>query len=243
MKYIVIIGAVFWCGSRGIVGPICWGRVSQNWAGAGWGHLAIPRVGQEVIVSCLDGDPDQPIITGRTYRETNPPPYELPRHKTISTILSKEIRSNRASELSLDDTPGQISAALMNDHGTSALHLGYLTHPRTKTLHKPRGEGAELRSDHAVAIRGGKGLLLTTEAQLQAQGGQLQRDGLVEGLEAALTLSGALDDVSTKHQGINQQRNPRTSLIQAVTALGSGQSGEFEGNKGLIAESMLICLI
>ncbi|MFU5339946.1 phage baseplate assembly protein V, partial [Pseudomonas paraeruginosa] len=53
----------------------CWIRVAQNWAGADWGHMAIPRIGQEVIVDYLDGDCDQPIITGRTYRATNRPPY------------------------------------------------------------------------------------------------------------------------------------------------------------------------
>ncbi|MGZ2997899.1 phage baseplate assembly protein V, partial [Pseudomonas aeruginosa] len=53
-------------------------RVAQNWAGADWGHMAIPRIGQEVIVDYLDGDCDQPIVTGRTYRATNRPPYALP---------------------------------------------------------------------------------------------------------------------------------------------------------------------
>ncbi|MGC3158947.1 type VI secretion system tip protein VgrG, partial [Pseudomonas aeruginosa] len=56
----------------------CWIRVAQNWAGADWGHMAIPRIGQEVIVDYLDGDCDQPIVTGRTYRATNRPPYALP---------------------------------------------------------------------------------------------------------------------------------------------------------------------
>ncbi|MFO6381510.1 type VI secretion system tip protein TssI/VgrG, partial [Pseudomonas aeruginosa] len=68
----------------------CWIRVAQNWAGADWGHMAIPRIGQEVIVDYLDGDCDQPIVTGRTYRATNRPPYALPDHKILSTIKSKE---------------------------------------------------------------------------------------------------------------------------------------------------------
>lgn len=107
----------------------CWVRVSQNWAGADWGHMAIPRIGQEVIVDYLDGDCDQPIITGRTYRASNMPPYPLPNHKILSTIKSKEYKGSRANELRIDDTTKQISAALMSDHGSTALHLGYLTHP------------------------------------------------------------------------------------------------------------------
>ncbi|MBW2739498.1 MAG: type VI secretion system tip protein VgrG, partial [Deltaproteobacteria bacterium] len=66
----------------------CWIRVSQIWAGAGWGAMQIPRIGHEVIVDFLEGDPDRPIITGRVYHGTNKPPYSLPDEKTKSTIKS-----------------------------------------------------------------------------------------------------------------------------------------------------------
>ncbi|HIJ88260.1 MAG TPA: type VI secretion system tip protein VgrG [Desulfuromonadales bacterium] len=66
----------------------CWIRVSQLWAGTGWGAMYIPRIGQEVIVDFLEGDPDCPIITGRVYHGTNMPPYNLPAEKTKSTIKS-----------------------------------------------------------------------------------------------------------------------------------------------------------
>ena len=56
----------------------CWVRVAQVWAGAQWGAIHIPRIGQEVIVDFLDGDPDRPIITGRAYNADNMPPYDLP---------------------------------------------------------------------------------------------------------------------------------------------------------------------
>ncbi|GAB2801931.1 type VI secretion system tip protein TssI/VgrG [Dyella kyungheensis] len=85
----------------------CWVRVSQNWAGAAWGHMAIPRIGQEVIVSYVDGDPDQPIITGRTYPATNPPPYELPRHKTRTTIKSQTHKGDGYNELRFEDEKDQ----------------------------------------------------------------------------------------------------------------------------------------
>nr|MBL0714223.1 type VI secretion system tip protein VgrG [Desulfobacterales bacterium] len=66
----------------------CWIRVSQVWAGAGWGAMYIPRIGHEVIVDFLEGDPDRPIITGRVYHGANMPPYGLPGEKTKSTIKS-----------------------------------------------------------------------------------------------------------------------------------------------------------
>jgi type VI secretion system secreted protein VgrG len=66
----------------------CWIRVSQMWAGAGWGGMFIPRIGQEVIVDFLEGDPDRPIITGRVYNGASQPPYNLPEEKTKSTLKS-----------------------------------------------------------------------------------------------------------------------------------------------------------
>ncbi len=67
----------------------CWVRVSQLWAGKGWGGIHIPRIGQEVLVSFLEGDPDQPLITGRVYNANQMPPYDLPEKKTQSGIKSR----------------------------------------------------------------------------------------------------------------------------------------------------------
>ncbi|UQA56814.1 type VI secretion system Vgr family protein [Polyangium aurulentum] len=70
-------------------GSSCWIRVSQGWAGTGYGMIMIPRVGQEVLVGFLDGDPDQPIITGRVFNAKQVVPYKLPDHKTRSTWKSE----------------------------------------------------------------------------------------------------------------------------------------------------------
>ncbi|EAR9311346.1 type VI secretion system tip protein VgrG, partial [Salmonella enterica] len=85
----------------------CWVRVSQAWAGAGFGNLAIPRVGQEVIVDFLNGDPDQPIIMGRTYHEDNRSPGSLPGTKTQMTIRSKTYRGSGFNELRFEDATGK----------------------------------------------------------------------------------------------------------------------------------------
>jgi len=67
----------------------CWIRVSQQWAGRNWGGIAIPRIGQEVIVEFLEGDPDRPIITGRVYNGDNQVPYALPDNQTQSGVKSR----------------------------------------------------------------------------------------------------------------------------------------------------------
>ncbi|MBL4607052.1 MAG: type VI secretion system tip protein VgrG [Pseudomonadales bacterium] len=87
----------------------CWMRVSHPWAGKNWGAVAIPRIGQEVIVSFLEGDPDQPIITGRVYNDDNMPPYDLPANATqsgIKTRSSKGGTSGNFNELRFEDKKG-----------------------------------------------------------------------------------------------------------------------------------------
>jgi len=84
----------------------CWVRVSQAWAGQGWGAIAIPRIGQEVIVDFLGGDPDQPIVTGRTYHASNIVPNGLPGKKTQMSIKSKSYKSQGFNELRFEDATG-----------------------------------------------------------------------------------------------------------------------------------------
>ncbi|QCG49327.1 type VI secretion system Vgr family protein [Aeromonas schubertii] len=85
----------------------CWVRVSQGWAGGQYGMMAIPRIGHEVIVSFLEGDPDQPIITGRTYHATNRPPYPLPANKTRTVLRTETHQGEGFNELRFEDQAGQ----------------------------------------------------------------------------------------------------------------------------------------
>jgi type VI secretion system secreted protein VgrG len=87
----------------------CWVRVSSAWAGKGWGAIHLPRVGQEVVVDFLEGDPDRPIITGRVYNGDQMPPYPLPREKARSGVRSRSTRgggTENFNELRFDDTLG-----------------------------------------------------------------------------------------------------------------------------------------
>jgi type VI secretion system secreted protein VgrG len=72
-------------------GSSCWIRVSQPWAGKGFGGVWIPRIGQEVIISFLEGDPDRPIVTGRVYNAEQMPPWDLPANKTQSGFRSNTV--------------------------------------------------------------------------------------------------------------------------------------------------------
>jgi type VI secretion system secreted protein VgrG len=84
----------------------CWVRVSQPWAGKGWGAIAIPRIGQEVIVDFLEGNPDQPIITGRVYNAEQAVPYALPDNATQTGIKSRSTKGggqDNFNEIRMED--------------------------------------------------------------------------------------------------------------------------------------------
>ncbi|MBJ7224045.1 MULTISPECIES: type VI secretion system Vgr family protein, partial [unclassified Brenneria] len=103
----------------------CWIRVSQGWAGGQYGMVAIPRIGHEVIVSFLEGDPDQPIVTGRTYHATNPTPYILPEHKTRTTLRTDTHKGSGFNELRFEDeaTREQIYLHAQKDMDTVINHI------------------------------------------------------------------------------------------------------------------------
>lgn len=92
----------------------CWIRVSQPWAGKGWGGVSIPRIGQEVIVDFLEGDPDRPIITGRVYNADQMPPFAMP--GMVSGLKSQTHKGTGNNEMSMDDTAGQEKLTLNGQH-------------------------------------------------------------------------------------------------------------------------------
>ncbi|MGV1718444.1 type VI secretion system Vgr family protein [Vibrio furnissii] len=115
----------------------CWVRVSQGWAGSQYGMIAIPRIGHEVIVSFLNGDPDQPIVTGRTYHATNTAPYTLPDNKTKTVLRTETHQGQGYNELSFEDQAGSeqvylhaqkdFDGLIENDHTSVIQHDKHLT--------------------------------------------------------------------------------------------------------------------
>ncbi|MEW7312276.1 type VI secretion system tip protein TssI/VgrG [Buttiauxella gaviniae] len=116
----------------------CWIRVSQAWAGAGFGNIAIPRVGQEVIVDFLNGDPDQPIITGRTYHAGNRAPGDLPGTRTQMAIRSQTYKGSGYNELMFEDETNQ---ELLSMHAQKDMKTVVLNNRDT-----------EVKADHTETI-------------------------------------------------------------------------------------------
>ncbi len=119
----------------------CWVRVSHPWAGKNWGMVAIPRMGQEVIVDFLEGDPDQPIITGRVYNAEQMPPYALPGNATqtgIQTRSSKGGSGANCNEIRFEDKKGAeqlyIHAEKNQDIGVENDETHWVGHDRKKNI-------------------------------------------------------------------------------------------------------------
>ena len=119
----------------------CWIRVSSPWAGKGWGAVSLPRIGQEVVVDFLEGDPDQPIITGRVYNAEQMPPYDLPANKTQSGMKSRSSLGGGAAnfnEIRFEDKKGSeqlfIHAEKNQDIEVENDETHWVGHDRAKTI-------------------------------------------------------------------------------------------------------------
>ncbi len=141
----------------------CWIRVSQVWAGANWGAMYIPRIGHEVIVDFIEGDPDRPIITGRVYHGSNKPPYTLPDEKTKSTIKSdSSLGGGGSNEFRFEDAKGSEeiylhgqkdwTIAIENDKNQTVGHDETLSvgNNRTKTVGVDQSES--IGSNKAIQV-------------------------------------------------------------------------------------------
>ena len=85
----------------------CWIRVAQTWSGTGWGAMFLPRVGMEVLIEFIDGDPDRPVVTGCVYNSMHAPPYPLPQSKTRSAIKTESTPGGGGfNEISFEDAKG-----------------------------------------------------------------------------------------------------------------------------------------
>jgi len=125
----------------------CWVRVAQIWAGDRWGALHVPRIGHEVVVEFLDGNPDQPLITGRVYNGKNMPPYDLPANKTQSGIKTRSTQDgnpNNFNELRFEDKQGE--------------ELVRLQAERDLHEHVKRNHQTQVGGEQRVSVRGNRSL-------------------------------------------------------------------------------------
>ncbi|CAB3809070.1 hypothetical protein LMG28688_06914 [Paraburkholderia caffeinitolerans] len=216
-------------------------RVLGGWAGENYGQHVLPRGGMEVLLDFMNCDPDRMYVAGVFANGQNMPATfsrtgGLPGNRFLTGMRSKEIQGQRYNQLRLDDTPSQISAQLASEHAHSQLNLGYLTQPRNDGKGEDRGEGAELRTDAAAAVRAAQGILLTTYARSQASGGQLDRNELVKLLGECTELFKSLGDYASQHGG----QPIDTAGQQAVASTFKSWSPSSAGTSGTASPDALM---
>jgi type VI secretion system secreted protein VgrG len=135
----------------------CWVRVSSLWAGKTWGAVHVPRIGQEVVVDFLEGDPDRPIIVGRVYNAEQMPPYELPANSTQSGIKSRSAKGGAAAnfnEFRFEDKKGSeqlfMHAEKNADFEVEKDETHWVGHDRTKTV--DHDETAHVKHDRIETV-------------------------------------------------------------------------------------------
>jgi type VI secretion system secreted protein VgrG len=136
----------------------CWLRVGTLWAGKGWGGINIPRIGQEVIVAFVEGNPDEPVIVASVYNRETMPANSLPDKKVVSGLKSNTYKGKGYNELSMDDTAGQEKITI---HGQYDMNTT-VEHDQTDTVHNNRsitidGTHTEtIKKDTTIKITEGK---------------------------------------------------------------------------------------
>ncbi|AYH06142.1 type VI secretion system tip protein TssI/VgrG [Pectobacterium parmentieri] len=148
----------------------CWVRVSQGWAGGQYGLIAIPRIGHEVIVSFLEGDPDQPIVTGRTFHATNPSPYPLPANKTRTSLRTSTHKGAGFNELRFEDQAGQeevfihaqkdMNTVVLNNRSTTVTADHTESVGGNQTVSVEKDQHTEIQGEQAIAIIGSRSTVI-----------------------------------------------------------------------------------
>ena len=200
-----------------------WIRVMTPWAGQAFGQIALPRIGQEVLIQFLDGNIDRPVIVGAVYNGNHAPPWNLPGQCMLGGWRSAELMPGggygvRGNQLVLDDTHQRIQAQLKSDHQHSQLSLGCISRIEDASGRKDgRGEGWELASDAWGVARAGRGMLLTTEARPGAASHIKSMDETLRRLADAAERHKALAALA-QHHGAQESAAQQGAAAEVLTA-------------------------
>jgi len=222
----------------------CWMRVAQLWAGKNWGAMHIPRIGQEVLVSFLEGDPDRPIITGRVYNADLMPPYDLPANMTQSGITSRsskgaspenfnEIRfeDKKGSELLNIQAEKDFNSLVKNDETTE------VKHDRTDKV--GNNETVTITKDQSTTINGQETRKVAKDRTTNIDGTEKLTVGKDQKIDVGTTFElTAADEITlTTGQSSLVMKKDGTIELKGMTITVSGtQTVTVKGNVGVTVQ-------
>jgi len=202
----------------------CWIRVAQVWAGNQWGAMHIPRIGQEVIVDYLNGDPDRPFISGRLYNADNMPPYELPANKTQSGIKSRSSKGGNASnfnEIRFEDLKGKEELHIQAERDESTLVK------RNQSTSVGADRSVSVGGNHSVSVTGTQS---TTVTKKETQTYEDDREMKVTGKN--------LDEITGAHTGTyHAGRTETVEKGDTLTVVGSDKKATVHGTYDITVDT------
>jgi type VI secretion system secreted protein VgrG len=202
----------------------CFLRVVQAWAGLGWGFIFLPRIGMEVLVDFLEGDPDRPVVVGSVYNGKNKPPYALPEHKTRSTIRTSSSKdSDGFNELRFEDAKEaeeiflhaqkDFNEVVLNNHSTSvkANQTNSVDGSQTETV----------GGDQAMTVHGQRTKTVDKDETTTVHG---KRTETVD-KDETITITGArTEDVTGKEKlSLHAGRDATVNTLEKLTVTGNRQ--------------------
>jgi type VI secretion system secreted protein VgrG len=218
----------------------CWVRVAQMWAGAKFGAINIPRIGDEVIVDFLEGDPDRPIITGRVYNGDNMPPYALPDNKTQTGIKSRSTKGGNPqnfNELRFEDLKGDeevylqaekdLNILVKNDETRDVGHdrVKNVKNDETSTITGNRSE--DVGKDEKIAIHGNRSETVDKDETMTVTGARSESVGKDE----TISITGARTETVGKDEKISITGARQVDVGKADTlSVGAGRTQNITGD-------------
>jgi type VI secretion system secreted protein VgrG len=226
----------------------CWIRVSQMWAGKGWGSVSTPRIGHEVIVDFLEGDPDQPIVVGSVHNAENKPPHTA----AVSGIKSNTHKGRGWNEMTMDDTAGKEKVTIHGqyDMATTVEHdqtITVVSGNRTMTIQAGtltdtvKGDASLTvqAGSRTVSVTGGDYAVTASDAVTlhgKSKGVEITGDALGVGITGngegvAITGNGQGVGITGNGQGVNIEGN-----AEGVQIVGNGKGVGIKGEPDFFAE-------
>ncbi|TIX90811.1 type VI secretion system tip protein TssI/VgrG [Rhizobium sp. P44RR-XXIV] len=224
----------------------CWVRVAQSWAGSTWGGQTIPRIGMEVMVAFIDGDPDRPLVTGVVPNPSNGVPYDLPANKTRMVMRSNTHKGTGYNELAFEDENGKENMFVhaQKDHTTKVLN-NQTSRVDANALHSiGANQSLEVGANMSHQVGGGLNMVVGGVGGMA----NLIAGGLLAGLSG--TSSGLLQQAMSlaSAAAADSPSGEDKNASAALTAAGGGSSpssgagsvlSSIAGYTGLMASGML----
>ncbi len=147
----------------------CWVRVAQSWAGKRWGAQTIPRIGMEVVVEFLDGDPDRPLVTGCVYNSNTMPPYDLPAHQSRTTLKSQSTKGGGGfNEIRFEDKKGEEELFIQAEKDANrvvkhndTLKVGFESkQPGSQSIEIRHDQKTDIGNDHLLHVVHDQGVVI-----------------------------------------------------------------------------------